>query len=165
MWTKNWRRWESNPRPKWIKINLYVCRYQFSRLTQESIRTWQVNPRFYLRETLNPWRLSWCTYRQLVHCVLHNGPIKSASWTLWVARISDYAAKAWALEKSALITLLAFNLFCPLITENSSRTRNLFSPKHPVKSKTSPWIVVGTFVPVVPKLCLVLLWFSAYLPT
>ena len=41
---------------------------------------------------------------------------------------SDYAAKACALEKSALITLLAFNLFCSLITENSARTRNLFSP-------------------------------------
>ena len=41
---------------------------------------------------------------------------------------SDYAAKACALEKSALITLLAFNLFCSLITENSARTRNLFPP-------------------------------------
>ena len=86
---KIWRRWESNPRPKWIKINLYVCRYLFSRLTQENIKTWQANPRFYLRETLNPWWLSWCVYHQSTHCVLHNGPIKPASWVLWVARISD----------------------------------------------------------------------------
>ena len=89
LWTKKWRRWESNPRPKWIKINLYVCRYLFSRLTQENIKTWQANPRFYLRETLNPWWLSWCVYHQSTHCVLHNGPIKPASWVLWVARISD----------------------------------------------------------------------------
>ena len=39
-----------------------------------------------------------------------------------------YAAKACALEKSALITLLAFNLVCSLITENSARTRSLFQP-------------------------------------
>ena len=40
---------------------------------------------------------------------------------------TDYAATALAGVKSASITL-AFNLFCSLITENSARTRNLFSP-------------------------------------
>lgn len=61
------------------------------------------------------------------YCVLHNGPYKSASW---IHRVADckvcYAAlRADALEKSATTTLsVAFNLVCPLITENSSRTRN-----------------------------------------
>ena len=63
-----------------------------------------------------------------MYCVLHSGLVKPASWALQVAIISDYAAKACALEKSALITLLAFNLFCSLITENSARTRNLSQP-------------------------------------
>jgi len=55
-----------------------------------------------------------------------------------------YAAlRAEALEKSATTTLsVAFNWFCPLITENSSRARNLFQPKHPVKSKTSPYLIL-----------------------
>lgn len=30
-----WRRWELHPRPKWIPINVYVCRYLFAQLTQE----------------------------------------------------------------------------------------------------------------------------------
>ncbi len=34
-----WRRWESNPRPKWIKINLYECRYLSAQLIPGSIKT------------------------------------------------------------------------------------------------------------------------------
>ena len=33
----NWRRWESNPRPKWIKANLYECRFCFSRQNPSKI--------------------------------------------------------------------------------------------------------------------------------
>ena len=36
---KYWRRWDSNPRPKWTNISLYECRYLFSRQIQESITT------------------------------------------------------------------------------------------------------------------------------
>ena len=67
------------------------------------------------------------------HCVLHHGPISPASWAIWVAIvILDYAANAYlSAPNTPLITLfsfLAFNLFCSLITVNSSRTRNLISP-------------------------------------
>ncbi len=60
-----------------------------------------------------------------------------------------YAAKACALEKSALITLLAFNLFCSLITENSARTRSLFQPNVLSNPKRPHEWLFGTFVPVV----------------
>ena len=64
-----------------------------------------------------------------VHCHLHSGPIKPASWVIWTANSQNYAATAYlAGVKSASTMLLAFNLFCPLITENSSRTRNMFPP-------------------------------------
>lgn len=47
-----WRRWDSNPRPKRININLYVRRYQFSRLIQESITTLK-SARVFFPEILN----------------------------------------------------------------------------------------------------------------
>ena len=60
-----------------------------------------------------------------------------------------YAAKACALEKSALITLLAFNLFCSLISGNSARTRNLSQPNVLSNPKRPHECLFGTFAPVV----------------
>ena len=35
----NWRRWDSNPRPKWTNISLYECRYSSAQLIPENITT------------------------------------------------------------------------------------------------------------------------------
>ena len=66
-------------------------------------------------------------------CVLrlaygHSIPQRQAGRVEW-AVCCDYAASKAAASLAALLsanetTLLSFNLVCPLITENSSRTRN-----------------------------------------
>ena len=70
------------------------------------------------------------------YCVLHTVILfLTASWSGRMVDCWNYAASALA-PKSTLTTLsLAFNLVCPLITENSSRTRN---PDIPITT-SKPW--------------------------
>ena len=71
------------------------------------------------------------------YCVLHTiVHYLTASWSRWTANCWNYAASASLAPKLARITLdSSFNLVCPLITENSSRTRN---PDIPITT-SKPW--------------------------
>ena len=68
-------------------------------------------------------------------CNLHVNTMPNGKLVWHNGRTASYAARAWALEKSALITLLAFNLICLLITQNSTETRSLNTPIHPSNPK------------------------------
>ena len=74
----------------------------------------------------------------------------------------NYAARALALEKSATTTLsVAFILCRSLITENSSRIRNLFPSNVLSKASTSPYLFFNVLVFVI-NIIIHFFYFSNY---